>query len=319
MRHLTNRRFLTGAGAIALLAGLSWAVIYYTGDQAGKWAESGSFTIDTTDPESVTQVFSLIVEAQSPSFTIDTRDSDSETRPFTSQISDESGTFAVDTRDPDSVTFAISQAVAAMSPTFTIDTRGEDGSTHLTSDSFTVDTRDPDAVVFAVSLSVGAWLEGFTIDTRQPRPEDSVGNGLHDLWELIYFGSVGTYGYDDDLDGDGLINLVEFAFGTDPQKPNASSPIEFWIETSADEPKLIVRYWRHILAARMVDFVVRTSDDLREWTTEDAGWTEVAEVMHDNGYLERITLERPWEGDPPERLFLSLRLSTIPVAANAVE
>ncbi len=319
MRHLTNRRFLTNAGAVVLLAGLSWAIIHYTGDQAGKWAESGSFTIDTSDPEPVTRVFSLAVAAQSPAFTIDTRDSDSESRPFTAQVSGESGTFAVDTRDPDTVVFATSQAVTASSPTFAIDTRGEDGSSHLISDFFTVDTRDPDEAVFALSLSVADWLEGFTIDTRQPRPEDSVGNGLHDLWELIYLDTVGAHGRDDDLDGDGLTNFFEFAFGTDPQSPNATSPIEFWIETNGSEPKLVVRYWRHILAARMVDFAVRTSGDLREWKAEISGWTEVGEVMHDNGYLERITMERPWEGDPPERLFLSLQLLAKPVASGAAK
>lgn len=309
---MTRKRLLLSAVLALLLGALSWAVIYYTGDQEGQWAESDSFTIDTSDPESVTRPFSLSTSSTSSNFTIDTREEDSVTKTFTLLSTGESDAFTIDTRDPDSQVYVISLAVAETSSTFTIDTR-EEGSTYRISDAFAIDTRDPDHIVFARSLSLAEWTEGFTVDTRQPMPEDSDGNGLHDLWELIFLGSVGTFRWDEDLDGDGLALLMEFAMGMDPLKPNTPRAIEFWMDSTGESPTLVIRYWRHILAARMVEFEIRTSEDLLGWASTPGSWTEVAEVIHDNGYIERITMERPWEGEPPSRLFVSLRLRALPL------
>ncbi|NDC79097.1 MAG: hypothetical protein EBZ67_14685, partial [Chitinophagia bacterium] len=116
----SRRRKWRSVAALALVASV-WAVIYYTGDQDRKVAESGYFTIDTTDPDSLTKAASLATAETSVSFTIDTRDLDSVARALTLQTTEESGSFTIDTRDPDPEVFATSLAVAEYSPAFTID------------------------------------------------------------------------------------------------------------------------------------------------------------------------------------------------------
>ena len=95
-----------------ILAVGAWAVIYYAGDQAGKVAESGLFTIDTSEPDSMTKAASLATSKTSGSFIIDTLDLDFVTRALTLQTMKESGAFSIDTRDPDPMVFATSLSVA---------------------------------------------------------------------------------------------------------------------------------------------------------------------------------------------------------------
>ncbi len=56
-----------------------------------------------------------------------------------------------------------------------------------------------------------------------PSPNDQDGDGVLDTWEIAHFGTtVGHTGMDDD-DHDGLTNLLEEAFGTDPLVPNTAA------------------------------------------------------------------------------------------------
>ncbi len=307
-RNLRLKRILLLAAGIVIVA--VWAAIYYTGDQAGKVAESGFFTIDTTDPTSITQTASLAEAETSSAFTIDTRDSDSVALAASLLTMEESTGFTIDTTDPDNVAFVASQPVAEYSATFTIDTR-DDGVTRIVFGDFTIDTRDPDAVVFAASLSTARMSAGFTIDTTDPTPEDSDNDGLHDLWERLYFGTVFTSGLNDDPDGDGLSNFYEFATGTNPTVANAPASVELWFENGPDGPRLKLRYWRHILAARMVKFEVQLSTDLQTWTDATALFTETGEVLNGNGYVERITLVQPLPGPPPAKQFARLKITRI--------
>lgn len=55
---------------------------------------------------------------------------------------------------------------------------------------------------------------------RALRPDEDVdGDGLPDVWEMKYFGTL-KYGPEDDPDEDGFPNLIEWYRGTDPTKPN---------------------------------------------------------------------------------------------------
>ncbi len=164
----------------------------------------------------------------------------------------------------------------------------------------------------AWSLRVANMSSGedyFTIDTRKPPPQDSDADLLLDLWEDLYFGSVFKYGPDDDPDHDGLSNYFEFATGTDPLKASNQAAVAFWVETSETGPRMILRYPRHILAARMVKFDILMTDSLRSWIDQSQRWQEYSEVMEGNGYLEWVTLIYPLTGNPPPNQFLQLRLS----------
>jgi hypothetical protein len=299
----------TYAGALLLMVLGIWAAVYYTGDQEGKVAWSASFSIDTTDPDSLTKAVSIAVAEDSAYFTIDTQDPDSVTRALAIRTTEESTFFTIDTRDPDSLVFATSTRVSETSGYFTIDTMAS-GTTYVMWGDFTIDTRDPDSLVFATSTRVSEWSAYFTIDTRKPPPQDSDADELHDLWEGLYFGSLFLYGPDDDPDHDGLSNYFEFATGTDPTKANAAASVAFWVESSEAGPRLFLRYPRHILASRMVRIEVMMSDELKSWIDQSQRWEEYSEVMAGNGYLEWITLIYPLTGEPPPSQFLQLRLST---------
>jgi hypothetical protein len=292
------------------LAVLAAFAAYFTGDQDRKVAWSTNFIIDTNDPLSVTQPFSISVSELSGLFTIDTRDPDSASRPLTLRTSSQSNFFTVDTREPDSAVFALSIATSETSPAFTIDTRSG-GTSYTTFGFFTIDTREPDSVAFAFSSVMAEQSAGFTIDTRQPPPEDTDTDGLHDIWERLYFGSVFGYGPNDDPDGDGISNFLEFATGSDPTKVNAFQGIEFWPEYSDSGNKMYLRYNRHILAARMVKYEVVMSQELRDWIDETQKWSQIAEVMAGNGFVERITLEYPVVGAMPPKAFVSLKITPL--------
>jgi hypothetical protein len=295
------------AGALILLILGIVLAVYYTGDQEGKVAWSASFTIDTTDPDSLTKARSLAVTDESAFFTIDTRDPDSVTRSLTLATSEESLYFTIDTRDPDSLVFATSSLVSETSGYFTIDTMAS-GTTYVMWGDFTIDTRDPDSLVYATSLRVSEWSAYFTIDTRMPPPDDNDADQLHDLWETLYFGSAFLYGANDDPDRDGLKNYYEFATGTDPTKPNAAAGVEFWVESSEAGPRMFLRYPRHILAARMVRIDIIMSGQLKNWIDDTQRWEQFTEVVDGNGYVEWVTLVYPVVGEPPKNYFLKLRL-----------
>ena len=96
MRHKSKHwKWLALGAGLGVLAAFA---VYFTGDQDKKVAWSTSFTIDTNDPLSVTQPFSIPVSELSSLFTIDTRDSDSVSRPLTLRTSSQSTFFTIDTR-----------------------------------------------------------------------------------------------------------------------------------------------------------------------------------------------------------------------------
>lgn len=52
----------------------------------------------------------------------------------------------------------------------------------------------------------------------QGTPLDQDGNGLPDQWEIDYFGGVGIYGGNADVEPDGALNVTEYQQGTNPLK-----------------------------------------------------------------------------------------------------
>ena len=74
----------------------------------------------------------------------------------------------------------------------------------------------------SISLKPGFWAKAgsaFTakIDTTVDVDADS--DGMLDVWEVLYFGSISQYP-NGDYDGDGYTNLQEYLANTDPTDPN---------------------------------------------------------------------------------------------------
>lgn len=217
-----RRKLSLGALGLALIAG---AAIYYTGDQGSSVAESGTFTIDTRDSDAEARPHTLRI-AQSGQFVIDTRDDDTVARPSIYRLS-LSGLFTIDTRDADEVARP-SLAQYELSGLFTIDTTG-DGSTYVTSGLFTIDTRDPDSLARPYTL-LTAQGGLFTIDTTDPTPLDTDNDGLPNAWELEFFDEIHAGIWNEDTDGDGLSNRLEFLYGRDPLVPDNFGIIEILTE-----------------------------------------------------------------------------------------
>ena len=56
-------------------------------------------------------------------------------------------------------------------------------------------------------------------DSEGSKEQDIDGDGLPDYWEVAYFGDLSQGAYDD-FDGDGILNIEEYTFNTDPTLPN---------------------------------------------------------------------------------------------------
>ena len=68
---------------------------------------------------------------------------------------------------------------------------------------------------YVASDGIPAGLSDVLLLLTSDATVDSDGNGLPDAWEWRHFGSLGNYPWDDP-DADGLVNIDEYAHGTDP-------------------------------------------------------------------------------------------------------
>lgn len=251
-----RQKVIIGLLAAALITG---AAIYYMGDQGNSVAVSGTFTIDTRDADEVARPHILRI-AESGLLTIDTRDPDTLARSSVYRL-ELSGLFTIDTRDPDEVARP-SLAQYNLSGLFSIDTTA-DGSTYVTSGLFTIDTRDPDTLTrpFTMLTAQGGL---FIIDTTDPTPLDTDNDGLPDAWEELYFGDIHAGIWDEDTDGDGLSNRLEFLYGRDPLVPDNFGLTEMTF-TEDGENHFVIGIRLNPEALGQFNVIPQYSTELSEW------------------------------------------------------
>ena len=118
-------------------------------------------------------------------------------------------------------------------------------------------------------------------------------------WRQTHFGATAATGDaadDADPDGDGVVNLLERAFGGSPL--TAESNLMPVVDTSAPTLSLV---YRRSAAATDLSFTVQEAADLSAaWPP--AGGT--SQVIEDNGTLQRVRFTRPLGADT--RLFLRI-------------
>ncbi|MEO0018718.1 MAG: hypothetical protein RLZZ522_2001 [Verrucomicrobiota bacterium] len=92
------------------------------------------------------------------------------------------------------------------------------------------------------------------------------GNGIFDSWETVHFGNAnpGSNSPDGDPDGDGIVNLMEYALDTDPLMATPS-PLTHDLESvGADQ------YFRLTVpknpAATNITYSVETGGTLTDWS-----------------------------------------------------
>jgi hypothetical protein len=171
---------------------------------------------------------------------------------------------------------------------------------------------DVDNVLIQPSLQ--RWHDFYAGSLTTNPDSDEDGDSLPFWWEAAN-GLKPTLGSNDDgaqgdPDRDGVVNLVEFAFGFDPFEANASS---LSIATEYDaltQKTFVVSTYRRRVDSGALSYVVEVSDDLAAWHSGPA-YSEVvgAPVPTGDGITESITVRAlPAIEDGNGRLFLRLRV-----------
>lgn len=308
-RFVSKRKSFSFAGLALIFALLLYA--YFTADQANSVGWSETFTIDTQDSVQIAQPVSTIAEDVSGFFPIDTQDAKSVAQPNSYTLVF-SSYFTIDTQEPDSFSRPLSLGTEAVSVYFTIDTM-LNGPVFLESSFFAIDSRDSDSSWRSFSLAASESSDFYIIDTLDPPPEDSDNDGLHDFWELTNFGpnlllTDGTI----DWDYDRFSNFAEFAFGMNPKIVSPSPIRDYWVETSGGQSWFYLRYSRHVLAVRMVDYYVDVSNTLSDWEDATAQFEEVGPVENEGGAIELVAIRHPLESPLLRRKFFRLRAERKP-------
>ena len=121
-----------------------------------------------------------------------------------------------------------------------------------------------------------------------PGKENNIVFSGYDLWSVQEFNEEELQGEmtgpEDDFDGDGIINLQEYAFGLSPKtvSPQESLPRVTIIENNVSQSTAILFQKRE--GADDVNIIVQRSNDMLSWTTIDEG----ASLDNEDGIMNMI-------------------------------
>jgi hypothetical protein len=130
-----------------------------------------------------------------------------------------------------------------------------------------------------------------------PGKENSVISSGYDDWSQLEFSEEelqgdGT-GPEDDFDGDGIINLHEYAFGLSPKDvaPQESLPRIDFVENNGFQSSAIL--FQKLAGANDVDITVQRSNDMLSWTVINEG----VAVDNEDGTMNMIYYDSMDSGD----------------------
>ena len=169
----------------------------------------------------------------------------------------------------------------------------------LSSDSPCVDAGDATAIYndnnFPPSLGTVINDMGAYGGPNAIALDDADADGLPDNWEIKYFGNISKYGPQEDPDGDGLANIDEYKFGTDPNKLDTdgdgfadfaeieagSDPLD---PKSTPPPVLLISVQQVLLqftAGIGQTNIIEASSDLKSWQP-------IEQVIGNGGVMSRV-------------------------------
>ena len=153
----------------------------------------------------------------------------------------------------------------------------------LSSGSNTVTATATDNASNSSAASVTIIREVSTMNDGLPDAW-KLGNGIDPNSSAVASGPLG------DLEYDGRVNLLEYAFNTNPQSPEVDPVVGVGVIKPADGLKYLeVSYPRRIGALDLV-YAVEISDDLSSWPFPGAASEAVRVVPAGDGLTERVTI-----------------------------
>ena len=138
------------------------------------------------------------------------------------------------------------------------------------------------------SMTWNVYLATFTGDFDH--------DGLPDAWEIQHgldlFDATGSNGALADLSGNGLSNLLKFAFGLDPYSPSLTGLPVVSIDTDpSNQARYLTLRHRRLLTPGPIQYVIEVSADFITWTSTPADFQEIPPATpNGDGLTETATI-----------------------------
>lgn len=147
-------------------------------------------------------------------------------------------------------------------------------------------------------------------------------NGFYSDPHLLYLGGFFTPAQlaqapftdpNGDIDGDGLASMLEFAFGTDPSKPQAGSPVTLSTVTLPGEGDYPALTFGRRTGTGAPTYLVQASENLTTWTANTEGQPPVtvevgSPVVQSDGF-ETVTVRHVLPVSAAAKRFLRVKVS----------
>ncbi len=181
-----------------------------------------------------------------------------------------------------------------------------DGFAHWTLPGFAPAAGSNALVIQAVNNSFAPLSTTLTSNLyRATMTADFDHDGLPDAWEslagLDLFDSAGSNGALGDLSGNGVPNLLKYAFNLDPLSTDITGLPVTSIETdSLDHARYLTLRYRRLLAPGPLQYLIEVTPDLLDWTSTPADFDELAPtVPNGDGLTETVSIRvKPALGTP---------------------
>ena len=147
-------------------------------------------------------------------------------------------------------------------------------------------------------VSTGSGLAGFGIPP--------VLNDPYRVWASGFGLAGAAAGTAEDLEPDGLDNLLEFALGGNPLGAEAGAGPETWVQNVAGTDYLAISF-RRLSSPGRVDYSVERAGDLVEWNA--ASTVQVGGAVPEGAGYERVVWRLQQPVDAKAREFLRLRVT----------
>ena len=165
-------------------------------------------------------------------------------------------------------------------------------------------TANYDLVITNAGGTIASQSGALTIT----HPFSTQSDGLPDLWKIAHgidpASGAPANGPLGDIDNDGLTNLLEYAFNTDP-KNNQTDPVSSSVQYSAaDGLRYLTVSYPRIIGALDLLYTLETSEDLAIWSSIGGNLQTLGTSANADGITQTVTVRvLPSTGGVPRKFF----------------